>query len=226
MGQKDENPLFRLRRPVQKMIGKWEKLPVLRLPPDATDVESATLRYMLYIMLPAWFIPGILDYIMHRRTNIAHTSGTRESIIHAMMMTEVGLPTIMALLLEINPLTLLLMYTASLTHEATAFWDVSTAVNLRREVKPNEQHIHSFLEVMPFMAVAFVSVLHSDQLRLLLSLNKNTPAKAERWKLRLKRPHLPTAYLATIFTAIALLVVLPYTEELVRCARAKHNNYK
>lgn len=39
-------------------------------------------------------------------------------------------------------------------HEATALWDVKTAVDSEREVKPVEQHIHSFLESLPFAGLA------------------------------------------------------------------------
>jgi hypothetical protein len=27
-----------------------------------------TVRYLMYVLLPAWFVPGIADYVMHRRT--------------------------------------------------------------------------------------------------------------------------------------------------------------
>jgi hypothetical protein len=50
---------------------------VIRIPRRATDVESATLRYLLFGVLPAWFAPGVLDWYQHRRTGIEHTSGTQ-----------------------------------------------------------------------------------------------------------------------------------------------------
>jgi hypothetical protein len=33
-------------------------------------VEAATIRYLMYVLLPAWFVPGVADWIMHRRTKI------------------------------------------------------------------------------------------------------------------------------------------------------------
>ncbi len=42
----------------------------------ATDVSDATRRYLMYVLLPAWFAPDLADWWMHRRTRIQTTSGT------------------------------------------------------------------------------------------------------------------------------------------------------
>jgi hypothetical protein len=44
-------------------------------PANPADVESVTVRYLMYVLLPAWFVPGVADYLMHRRTRIERTSG-------------------------------------------------------------------------------------------------------------------------------------------------------
>ena len=49
---------------------------------DPADVESVTVRYLMYVLLPAWFVPGIADYVMHRRTRIERPSGLGESGTH------------------------------------------------------------------------------------------------------------------------------------------------
>jgi hypothetical protein len=41
---------------------------VLRVPAGATDVRGATLRYLMFGLLPAWFIPGLLDWL-HRKAS-------------------------------------------------------------------------------------------------------------------------------------------------------------
>jgi hypothetical protein len=189
-------------------------MPALRPQPGATDVENATLRYLMYVLLPAWFVPGVLDWWMHRRTRIEHTAGLRESLIHALMMAEVGAPVAMALLLEINAPVLALMFGSAAVHEATAFWDVRVAVDSDREVRPNEQHIHSFLESLPLTAVSTIACLHADQLRALLT------TAPSGWRLRRKQRPLPAGYLAGVASAIGLFVALPYGEELIRCLRA------
>jgi hypothetical protein len=181
--------------------------------PGGTD--KAIQRYLLYGLLPAWFVPGILDWALHRRTRIEDTAGTRESVIHALMMGEVGVPAAAALVLEVNPPLLALMAGAAVVHEATAAWDVRTAEDSPREVSQFEQHVHSFLETLPFTALSVIACLHWDELRELF--RGDDPG---RWKLRRKDPPLPAGYLAGIGAAITALVAVPYGEELLRCLRA------
>lgn len=179
---------------------------------DAKETEAATRRYLLYFMLPLWIVPGFLDYLWHRRTKIETTSGTHESMIHSLMMTETGIPVLMGLLLEIDAGVLLTMLLAFFAHWATAFWDVNYATT-RREVRPNEQHIHSFLEVLPFCAVSFAVCLHWGQF---LALFGKGPERARFW-FRPKQPPLSTRYVAGLLSAVALGVGAPYAEELWRC---------
>ncbi|WP_405561795.1 hypothetical protein [Streptomyces canus] len=40
-----------------------------------------TTRYLLYGLLPGWFVPGLADWVMHRHTRIEDTAGTKESLI-------------------------------------------------------------------------------------------------------------------------------------------------
>jgi hypothetical protein len=190
--------------------------PVIKVPGRAKDTESATLRYLLFGLLPCWFVPAALDWWQHRRTDIEHTAGTRESLIHLLMMAEVGSPLMLALLCEINPLVLVIIAGAIAAHEATALWDVTTAEASDRSVTPWEQHLHSFLESLPFMASAALACLHWDQLRALLAGSRS----ADAWRLRPKQYRLPAGYLGSVAAAIAGLVALPYGEELYRCIRA------
>src|SRR4051812_31888353 len=96
-------------RAIRHAIRTLARRPELRIDRDATDVHNATVRYLMYVLLPLWFVPGVLDWMWHRRTDIEHTSGTKESLIHSLMMTEVGLPILMGLFLEVNSLVLALM---------------------------------------------------------------------------------------------------------------------
>ncbi|GLY42938.1 hypothetical protein Amsp01_089610 [Amycolatopsis sp. NBRC 101858] len=59
-------------------------------------------------------------------------------------------------------------------HEATALWDVKTAADSGREVKPIEQRIHSFLESLPFMGTAAIACLHWKDVR--AAANRAQPA--------------------------------------------------
>ncbi|MFI9722021.1 diguanylate cyclase [Streptomyces sp. NPDC052396] len=185
---------------------------------DSSSVEDATVRYLMYGLLPSWFIPGVADWAMHRRTRIEDTSGLRESLIHSLMMTEVGIPIALTLVYRVNPLLLSVQLGATACHEATALWDVRTAVRGDREVRPVEQHVHSFLESLPFAALAALMCLHHDQARALLHGGRGTPGA---WRLVPRRPPLPRRYRAGVALAVGAFVALPYAEELIRCLRAR-----
>lgn len=182
------------------------------------DAAQATRILLLFFIVPLWLAAGIADYLCHRRTDIQHTSGIKESLIHLLMLAEMGLPVLAALLLEINALVLAVMTIAFALHEATALWDVSYATR-RRRVTPFEQHVHSFLEMLPLMGLAFVAVLHAPQALAVFGLG---PEPAD-WGLRLKPDPLPLGYVAAVLAAVAALELLPYLEETWRCWRARRN---
>ncbi len=118
---------------------------------------------------------------------------------------------------EVNPPVLAISAAAAGLHEATAIWDVRSAVDGGREVRPAEQHIHSFLESLPFMAVSALMCLHWDQVTEILEGR----AGAGAWRLRLRRNRLPGNYVTWVLTAVTGLIAVPYAEELWRCAAAR-----
>jgi hypothetical protein len=179
------------------------------------DPASLIRYYLLFFILPLWIAAGMTDYVLHRRTHIENTSGTKESLLHALQLGEAGIPVLMGLLLDINALVLLMMLAALLAHEATALWDVHVAIH-RRYVGVFEQHVHSFLELLPLMGVSFVTILYWDQFLALFGLSSE-PA---RFELRAKSTPLSFVYLVGSFSAVGLLIVLPYGEELWRCMSA------
>jgi hypothetical protein len=132
------------------------------------------------------------------------------------MMTEISVPLLLTLLCEVNPLLLAVSAAATGVHEATAIWDVRAAVDGGREVRPAEQHIHSFLESLPFMAVSALLCLHWDQ----LDDVRLGRAGAGAWRPRLRRKRLPGGYLAGVLAGVTGLIAAPYAEELWRCTAA------
>lgn len=196
------------------LLQQFRDAPVRTMDWADTDIQSTTERYALFVLIPLWIVPGVLDWYWHKRTRIEDTSGLSESLIHSLMMIEVGLPIQMALIFEINPLTLALMTGALIAHSATAVWDVRMAVH-HREVKTGEQHTHSFLEVLPFMGLAFAASLHGDAARRLIT-GKTKPGD---WNLQIKRPRLSIPYLAGIGALIVVGVALPYANEAWRCLK-------
>jgi hypothetical protein len=179
------------------------------------DAAEITRSVLMYFILPLWLAAGFTDYLCHRAANIANTSGAKESLLHLLQFGEMALPILFAMLLEINALFFLVAIVCFLAHEATAFWDVRYA-SATREVTPFEQHVHSFLEMLPLMGLVMLAVLHWGQFLALFGLGSERASFA----LRLKPEPLPLGYIATMLTVTLLFEVLPYIEELVRGLRA------
>jgi hypothetical protein len=177
-------------------------------------VDEVTRRYLLYFLLPVWIVAGLLDWYNHRRTKIEQTAGTHESLTHILAMSEVGLPIMMGLFLDVNAQVLLMMIAGFLAHEGTTYWDVAYAQG-RREVTPAEQHVHSYLEGIPFMVTSIMICLNWDQFLALFGRGKERP----RFELRRTRRPLARGTVRGILAALGLGVALPYAEEFWRCYR-------
>lgn len=169
-------------------------------------------EYLLGVLLPIWIAAGCGDYLAHRRSRIEHTSGLKESALHLLMLLQVGVPLLLALFLDISTLLFAIMLVALLAHAATAHWDLRYT-SPRREISAFEQHCHGVLEVVPFMAVSLLAILHWDAFAALWG------AAAPRWTLRWRDPPLPPTYLVLLLGAVAVLVILPFLEEFWRCWR-------
>ncbi len=182
------------------------------VPPAAdANVAEVTRNFLMGFVLPLWLAAGIADWICHRAADIAGTTGPKESLMHLLMLTEAAVPVLAGMFLEVTSPVLALMIASFLLHDMTALWDVSYAVTLR-EVTPIEQHVHSFLEMVPLMAVAFVCVLHWPQVLALFGLGGGT----RDWSVRLKTRPLPWRYVTAMLGAMVSLEWGPYLEELAR----------
>src|SRR4030095_6228088 len=137
--------------------------------------SQLTIAVLMYFVLPVWLAAGFADYLCHRASNIATTSGPKESLLHLLQFAEMAVAVLAALFLEINALVLLIMLVCFVLHEATALWDLSYA-SARREVTPIEQHVHSFLEMMPLMGFVLIAILNWEQFLALFGLG-HEPAR-------------------------------------------------
>jgi hypothetical protein len=178
--------------------------------------SAAAEAILLYFILPLWLSAGIGDYLCHRAARIELTSGYRESLLHLLMLAEVALPLTAALFFEVNALIIAMMIAGLVLHQLTALWDTAFASQLRR-ITPIEQHIHSFLELLPLTAALIVIILHWPQFLSLWGLGSETA----RFDIVLKREPLPWTYVTAFLFASALLEVLPFLEEFVRGWRAR-----
>jgi hypothetical protein len=180
-------------------------------------MDSDAAQYVLmYFVLPVWLAAGFADYCCHRVASIESTSGWKESLLHLLMFVEMAIPTLAAIFLEINALIIAIMIVSLIAHEATAIWDVSYAYRTR-EVTPTEQHVHSFLEMLPLTGLLIVVTIHWQQFLALFGLGTEGAA----WTLHLKQPPLPWLYVSVILSLVLLFEVLPYLEELWRGIKAR-----
>src|SRR3954454_21650728 len=134
---------------------------------------SAAQNILMYFVLPVWLAAGFADYLCHRAVSIETTSGPKESLLHLLQFAEMAVPTLAASFLEINALIILIMIVCLLLHEATALWDVSYAYGIRT-ITPTEQHVHSFLEMLPLMGLLVIITLHWQQFLALFGLGRET----------------------------------------------------
>ena len=180
--------------------------------PDMPAHAAAVL--LMFVVLPAWVLAGLAEYLCHRASQIEQTGGVPESILHLIQFSSIGMPTTLALFVQINSMFFLLAALAIVLHHLVAFIDVRYA-NSRRAVTPFEQMVHSVLEIAPITAFLLLAVLHWSDLQGLLG----HPVPPEGWSIRLKNQPLPVWYVAGAIASAGLLNGLPYLEELVRCVR-------
>jgi hypothetical protein len=177
------------------------------------STEALLQHFLLYVVVPGWLLAGLADYVCHRTSDIEHTSGVAETLLHLLQFGLVGVPLLAALFLEINAAVLLVMLVGLVLHQATATWDVRYANSMRR-VGPAEQHVHGILETAPAIATAVVAILKWPAFLSLFGVG------AASFSLELKPAPLPAWYLAAVMLGVLVCGVLPYGEELLRTVRA------
>ncbi|MDP9039723.1 MAG: hypothetical protein M3O02_10695 [Acidobacteriota bacterium] len=190
--------------------------PLLDLAPEPADAEHALTRYLLFVLIPLWTTTGLLDWYFHKKTDIEHTAGIGESLLHLLMFTEVGVPLILGMICEINAGLLSAMAGAVVVHSATAWWDVAYATDTRL-LTQGEQHVHGFTEVLPIMALTMTASLHYDQVRAIFGRGPQQP----EWALRIKSRRLPFLYLGGLAGLIVAAIGVPFANEIWRCWRAR-----
>jgi hypothetical protein len=176
------------------------------------NAEEAAQLLLMYVVVPVWIAAGLVDWWCHRRTAIERTSGLTENLMHWLLFAQGGAALAAVGLLEVNAAVLLLVFAAFLAHEATTFVELRYTVP-RREVRPFEQMVHSFMELLPLMVLALLAVMAWDQVLALFAAGEPDLAllrKAQPW---------PPAYLLGVAAAVLAFNVLPLAEEGLRCLR-------
>lgn len=168
-------------------------------------------------MLPLWLLAGMADYLTHRRTHIAQTSGVHESALHLLQTAEIGIPLLALLFLEGGATVLALAVAGAVAHTATSYRDVRYAVAWRH-ITVFEQFVHGFLIVLPLAALAIVAVLHWSAWQILLH---PFDAPAGSWALRWRDPPFAAGTIAAVLSASLLFGVVPGLAEFVQTLAAR-----
>jgi len=185
---------------------------------SSTDPRDALPRYLLRFFVPLWAVAGISDWYWHKRTDIEHTAGLPESLMHIVMFGEAGVPLLLSLFFEVNAAVFAASAASIVVHELTAFADVRYALD-HRKVPQWESHTHSFLEILPFTALSLIAIVHWGEFRSLLGAGPEKPD----FRFRPKKRRLPNRYIAELAAILAFGVALPYANELYRCWRARRS---
>jgi hypothetical protein len=172
------------------------------------DLPGQLCIVLVGVLYPLWLLAGLFDYWCHRQTDIGRTSGTTESWLHIAQFASLALFLSFACFLAITLPVAVAMAVAVFAHSALSYIDVSYTQG-RRHISPFEQHVHGFLDVLPFVALCLIVVLNWEEVR------------SAEWSIRLKDQRLPTEQLGWLLGSFALAGV-PIIEELSRTWRQRH----
>ena len=179
-------------------------------------MQEPVRLFLMFVVFPLWVAAGFADWTCHRRTAIALTSGLKENLLHWLMFFELGVAVVAVALLEINAAVLLIVLAAFLLHQLTVYLDLHYST-LLRDVGPFEQMVHSFMELLPLLALALLALLAWPQAQALVGFG-DMPLD---WALRLKQDPLPREYLLAAGVLVAVFTVLPLLQETWSCAWAR-----
>lgn len=166
---------------------------------------EAWLAYGGYL---AWLAVGLCDFLVHRRTDLPHTSGVAESTTHLLQLALLGLAVMAGMGFEVGRMVALLLLALVVAHAAVGYWDSRIAFDRARVVLPVEQHLHSVLDMAPPIALAWL-------------LATTWPAAmAPGWAIVPRTPALPATAWAAALVPPAALCVLPALLEFRAAWRA------
>lgn len=181
--------------------------------------EQLLLYLILFGLLPLWGITGFIDWCCHRATGIERTSGVKESAVHLLMGAQLGIPIVLCLVFQVNVVILLICFVAFLLHEIVAHYDVYYSAPLRR-ISIWEVHVHNYMATIPFYLLLLIMVLNWNVVLKLVSFDWSGEFELRR----VENPHGGSNYLRGYLAFMAMLCVLPYFEEFIRCLRAARRN--
>jgi hypothetical protein len=175
------------------------------------DLRTLLGGFLAWVLYPLWLLAGAGDYLSHRFTRIEQTSGHHESWLHVAQFATLAIIFGCAVLFEITLGIFAVMALAVIAHTALSLWDVSYTLG-RRHISAFEQHVHGFMDVIPFMAVCLLALMYWDTLAV---PDANWPM------LRWKDNPLTTPQIALLLGSFFVLAGVPVAEEWLRTRRAQ-----
>lgn len=164
----------------------------------------AWIAYSAYLL---WLGAGLADFVCHRLSNLPLTSGIRESTFHLIQVALIGSGALVWLVLEPGWDVFKLCSLLTICHAVIGYLDTKSAYGLR-PITPAEQHIHSVLDIAPWISLALMAwlIASDDWLPAVGFVLRSEPLPLKVW-------------VATVAPA-ALLVGLPVLAEALACRRA------
>lgn len=112
------------------------------------------LGYAAYLV---WLLAGSVDFVLHRRTDLPHTSGLGESALHLLQLAVIGLALLLCLVFDMGRTIALLLVALVALHAVCGYLDTRWAFG-RRLLLPVEQHVHSILDMAPIIGLIWLVV--------------------------------------------------------------------
>lgn len=156
-----------------------------------------------------WTIAGALDFACHRATNLPATSGVKESKLHLVQLALCGSGAVMWMAFEPNAGLASLLAVIVLVHAWAGYRDTRAAFLSGRTITPIEQHIHSVLDIAPWVALAATAWIAWR-------------APVTEWPLTLRQNPLPVSTWAMVLVPALVLCVLPALLEFRNAWRVAH----
>lgn len=176
-------------------------------------IDELLIGLLLYGVFPLWVGAGFVNYCCHRVSKIERTTGRVESSLHAVQYLQIVAGIALPLFLEVTSLVLVVVIALALLHLATGYVDVAYTTS-RRFISPLEQHVHSYMEVLPLAATALLVVLYWSPFRAIFD------GDAASWIVMRRQPPLRAGAVVAIAVGIAAAGV-SIAEEYFRCARRR-----
>lgn len=157
------------------------------------ELDNGYIAYACYI---AWLLAGFTDFMLHRRTDLPHTSGLYESAFHLLQLALIGAAVASCLLFEMGRTLAVLLAALVSLHAVCGYLDTRWAFG-RRVLSPIEQHVHSVLDMAPIVGLGWVIVA-------------TWPAAITGgWNLQLRQPALDSRVWFAVLLPALLLCVVP-----------------